>query len=171
MKSLRDRRLFEAPWGISAVGSASHWQCGGQGFKSPMLHQKKYGTLLCFVLFLFFEEHRGLEGRGTENSTVRCSTEPPLRPQAGKSPMLHQKSTEHFCVPYFFYFSKSIGGLSGQGTENSTVCCSTEPPLRPQAGKSHTLFSSVRHVRVLPLRGDTRSTARGICFASLRRTK
>lgn len=26
-------------WGISAVGSASHWQCGGQGFKSPMLHQ------------------------------------------------------------------------------------------------------------------------------------
>ena len=26
--------------GISAVGSASHWQCGGQGFKSPMLHQK-----------------------------------------------------------------------------------------------------------------------------------
>ena len=25
-------------WGISAVGSASHWQCGGQGFESPMLH-------------------------------------------------------------------------------------------------------------------------------------
>ena len=24
--------------GISAVGSASHWQCGGQGFESPMLH-------------------------------------------------------------------------------------------------------------------------------------
>ena len=27
--------------GISAVGSASHWQCGGQGFESPMLHQLK----------------------------------------------------------------------------------------------------------------------------------
>ena len=27
--------------GISAVGSAQHWQCWGQGFKSPMLHQKK----------------------------------------------------------------------------------------------------------------------------------
>ncbi len=26
-------------WGISAAGSASHWQCGGQGFESPMLHQ------------------------------------------------------------------------------------------------------------------------------------
>lgn len=34
--------LFISPiWGISAVGSASHWQCGGQGFKSPMLHQQK----------------------------------------------------------------------------------------------------------------------------------
>ena len=28
-------------WGISAVGSAQHWQCWGQGFKSPMLHQEK----------------------------------------------------------------------------------------------------------------------------------
>ena len=27
--------------GISAVGSAQHWQCWGQGFESPMLHQKK----------------------------------------------------------------------------------------------------------------------------------
>ena len=25
--------------GISAVGSAQHWQCWGQGFESPMLHQ------------------------------------------------------------------------------------------------------------------------------------
>ena len=30
--------------GISAVGSASHWQCGGQGFESPMLHQIKHYT-------------------------------------------------------------------------------------------------------------------------------
>ena len=28
-------------WGISAVGSAQHWQCWGQGFESPMLHQKE----------------------------------------------------------------------------------------------------------------------------------
>ena len=27
-------------WGISAVGSAPHWQCGGHGFKSRMLHQR-----------------------------------------------------------------------------------------------------------------------------------
>lgn len=57
-----DRRLFEAPRGISAVGSASHWQCGGQGFKSPMLHQKKYGTLLCSVLFYFSKSIGGLKG-------------------------------------------------------------------------------------------------------------
>ena len=25
-------------WGIGAVGSAPHWQCGGHGFKSRMLH-------------------------------------------------------------------------------------------------------------------------------------
>ena len=24
--------------GINAVGSVSHWQCGSQGFESPMLH-------------------------------------------------------------------------------------------------------------------------------------
>ena len=27
--------------GISAVGSAPHWQCGGHGFKSRMLHLSK----------------------------------------------------------------------------------------------------------------------------------
>ena len=25
-------------WGIGAVGSAPHWQCGGHGFESRMLH-------------------------------------------------------------------------------------------------------------------------------------
>ena len=25
-------------WGISAVGSVPHWQCGGHGFESRMLH-------------------------------------------------------------------------------------------------------------------------------------
>ena len=28
-------------WGISAVGSAQHWQCWGQGFESPILHQAR----------------------------------------------------------------------------------------------------------------------------------
>ena len=38
-------------WGISAVGSASHWQCGGQGFESPMLHQiKKHPQGGCFFI-------------------------------------------------------------------------------------------------------------------------
>ena len=31
--------------GISAAGSAQHWQCWGQGFESPMLHQEK--SLFC----------------------------------------------------------------------------------------------------------------------------
>lgn len=34
--------------GISAAGSAPHWQCGGQGFKSPILHQTKHVFLTCF---------------------------------------------------------------------------------------------------------------------------
>lgn len=50
MKSLMDRRLFEAPRGISAVGSASHWQCGGQGFKSPMLHQCNIIRTFCQLI-------------------------------------------------------------------------------------------------------------------------
>lgn len=30
-----------ALWGISAAGSASHWQCEGHGFESRMLHEEK----------------------------------------------------------------------------------------------------------------------------------
>ena len=29
-------------WGISAVGSAPQWHCGGQEFESPMLHQATF---------------------------------------------------------------------------------------------------------------------------------
>ncbi len=41
--------------GISAVGSAQHWQCWGQGFKSPMLHHKKhfFEVLFCFSCINF----------------------------------------------------------------------------------------------------------------------
>ena len=38
-------------WGISAVGSAPHWQCGGHGFKSRMLHFKT-------IVFTVFAAHR-----------------------------------------------------------------------------------------------------------------
>lgn len=31
-----------ALWGISAAGSASHWQCEGHGFESRMLQEKEY---------------------------------------------------------------------------------------------------------------------------------
>ena len=34
-------------WGIGAVGSAPHWQCGGQEFEPPMLHQTKKPALYC----------------------------------------------------------------------------------------------------------------------------
>ena len=39
-------------WGISAVGSAQHWQCWGQGFKSPMLHHRKHFERSAFLLYL-----------------------------------------------------------------------------------------------------------------------
>ena len=41
-------------WGISAAGSARHWQCRGQGFKSPMLHQIRTAILIqnCGSVFL-----------------------------------------------------------------------------------------------------------------------
>ena len=35
-----DRGVTE--WGVSAVGSAQHWQCWGQGFESPTLHQESH---------------------------------------------------------------------------------------------------------------------------------
>ena len=42
-------------WGVSAVGSARHWQCRGQGFESPtlqILQQEPKRLFLCmFTLF------------------------------------------------------------------------------------------------------------------------
>ena len=41
--------------GISAAGSAPHWQCGGQGFEPPMLHQmKRDGFYVVSFHFLFY---------------------------------------------------------------------------------------------------------------------
>ena len=41
--------------GISAVGSAQHWQCWGQGFESPMLHQNT--KTVDFPRFFVYLQH------------------------------------------------------------------------------------------------------------------
>ena len=43
---LADEATATKAWGISAVGSAQHWQCWGQEFESPMLHHKRTETLI-----------------------------------------------------------------------------------------------------------------------------
>lgn len=59
--------------GISAVGSAPHWQCGGQGFKSPMLHQKnRYQFLRCLF---FYTIKRGLETNSDLTDAVTSNRE------------------------------------------------------------------------------------------------
>ena len=58
---------FHPKRGISAVGSAQHWQCWGQGFESPMLHQKSRSRKRAgFFSRLFFARPR-IRGFG------RCS--------------------------------------------------------------------------------------------------
>ncbi len=44
------------PRGISAVGSARHWQCRGHGFESRMLHNEKrhlYGVFFRYAHFIY----------------------------------------------------------------------------------------------------------------------
>ena len=50
-------------WGISAAGSAPHWQCGGHGFESRMLHFEYYKEIpsvfiivLRGAVFLFYKK-------------------------------------------------------------------------------------------------------------------
>ena len=48
-------------WGISAAGSAQHWQCWGQGFESPMLHQnlgRKSAEIFCCVALDFDQKDK-----------------------------------------------------------------------------------------------------------------
>ena len=40
---------ISAIWGISAAGSAPHWQCGGHGFESRMLHHSKSTEIRCIA--------------------------------------------------------------------------------------------------------------------------
>ena len=48
-----DRGVTE--WGVSAVGSAQHWQCWGQGFESPTLHQESHVKAWDFSFSVFLE--------------------------------------------------------------------------------------------------------------------
>ena len=44
---------------FGAVGSAPHWQCGGQGFESPKVHQNEKETTLAVVSFFVLTEDVG----------------------------------------------------------------------------------------------------------------
>ena len=50
--------------GISAVGSAPHWQCGGQGFESPILHHGRGEQPLLFIITAGFEPERAKRSGG-----------------------------------------------------------------------------------------------------------
>lgn len=53
--------LILSIWGFGAVGSAPDWQSGGQGFKSPKLHQRKQrqeNTLIFSCLFLIINLYK-----------------------------------------------------------------------------------------------------------------
>lgn len=47
---------FISKWGISSAGRAPHWQCGGQQFKSAMLHH--FSNLLYCRFFLYHNKCR-----------------------------------------------------------------------------------------------------------------
>ena len=51
--------------GISAAGSASHWQCGGRGFESHMLHQSPKGVSLWGFFYFFTLHYKHLWGFGS----------------------------------------------------------------------------------------------------------
>ena len=108
---------------------------------SPLCSAKKERNTFVFC-FLFFKEHRELYGLGTENSTVHCSTELPLRPQAGKSPMLHQKKNRTLLCSVLFYFSKSIGDL--KGSAQRTARCAVRPSCRSARRRASPLCSAKR---------------------------
>ena len=51
---VHEKQSFLESWGISAVGSAQHWQCWGHEFESRMLHSHRNSTsesnLKCFSI-------------------------------------------------------------------------------------------------------------------------
>ena len=48
------KRSFLESWGISAAGSAQHWQCWGHEFESRMLHFLRNGTSESIFEVLFY---------------------------------------------------------------------------------------------------------------------
>ena len=66
--------------GISAVGSAQHWQCWGQGFESPMLHQKiQLERVGFFFICVRWTQHHL---RATHATSFRAKREHHCRPAA-----------------------------------------------------------------------------------------
>ena len=63
--------------GISAAGSAQHWQCWGQRFESAMLHQNKSESVCRFGLFAFstdthIKKAGGVGGHASRTGNGRC---------------------------------------------------------------------------------------------------
>ena len=85
---LADEATATEAWGISAVGSAQHWQCWGQEFESPMLHQMRsfQRRISFFVVFggivplLAFP----LEGKDLRSADWMRGSTPPLPSPRGE---------------------------------------------------------------------------------------
>ena len=63
--------------GISAAGSAQHWQCWGQRFESAMLHQNKSESVRRFGFFAFstdahIKKAGGVGGHASRTGNGRC---------------------------------------------------------------------------------------------------
>ena len=54
-------------WGISSVGRAPHWQCGGQRFEPAMLHQNGMQKMHTVFSFSFFN----IRKKGSNRQTLR----------------------------------------------------------------------------------------------------
>ena len=92
--------IINTRWGISAVGSAQHWQCWGQGFESPMLHHKVKGIAdrRCSLLYDANSLHSNpLKRRRllTGFAQQKSGDFDEIRAQSGvhESPMLHQEKS------------------------------------------------------------------------------
>ena len=73
------RNRVEDVWGISAVGSAFEWHSKGQGFDSPMLHQKTLDFIRKIKGFIFSIARKNhwkslkIESRNVQNNVLSCT--------------------------------------------------------------------------------------------------
>ena len=78
-------------WGISSVGRAPHWQCGGQRFEPAMLHQDKSSDLFCCKmrseLFIFHVSGISESSQGGGGMQLRRSN---IEFEQNKSPYTHR---------------------------------------------------------------------------------